>query len=274
MDLEKENLKLVLKKNNVGRLNFKLKNIEIGKDFLMIAGPCSVDDEESLVKTALAVKIAGANMLRGGAYKPRTSPYAFQGLGLRGLQYLKTASEESGLPVVTEIVDIRDVDLIAQYADVFQVGSRNMHNYAMLKELGKVKIPVLLKRGMQSTILEWMNSAEYILKEGNPNVILCERGVRTVETYTRNVLDVTAIAALKKITHLPIIADPSHATGRRELIEPMSLSAIMAGADGLIIEASINPDRTLCDSNQTISTDSYKNIAQKVQRLREFIENL
>jgi 3-deoxy-7-phosphoheptulonate synthase len=189
--------------------------IEIGRDFVVIAGPCSVESEDQILDTARAVKAAGADMLRGGAFKPRTSPYAFQGLGIEGLKILEKAKKETGLPIVTEVVDPRDVSWVAEFADVLQIGTRNMQNYSLLKEVGKSGRPVLLKRGMYSTLEEWLNCAEYILSEGNPDVILCERGIRTFETYTRNTLDLSAIPAIKELSHLPIIIDPTHSTGRR-----------------------------------------------------------
>jgi 3-deoxy-7-phosphoheptulonate synthase len=188
--------------------------IEIGRDFVVIAGPCSVESEDQILDTARAVKAAGADMLRGGAFKPRTSPYAFQGLGIEGLKILEKAKKETGLPIVTEVVDPRDVSWVAEFADVLQIGTRNMQNYSLLKEVGKSGRPVLLKRGMYSTLEEWLNCAEYILSEGNPDVILCERGIRTFETYTRNTLDLSAIPAIKELSHLPIIIDPTHSTGR------------------------------------------------------------
>lgn len=269
-----DNLKLVEKNIEHKKTTFQIKNIEIGKDFLMIAGPCSVENEEQMLQTAIEVKKAGANMLRGGAYKPRTSPYAFQGLGLKGLKYLKKASSVTGLPIVTEVVDTRDVYLVAEYADVLQVGARNMQNFSLLQEVGRAKVPVLLKRGMYATIEEWLNAAEYILKEGNEKVILCERGLRTIETYTRNTLDVSAISVLKNLTHLPVIADPSHATGRTELLEPMSLSCIMAGADGLMLEVHCNPKEALCDAKQAITPAQFAKIMNKIRATNTFIHKL
>lgn len=266
-----KNLKLCTKKYKDQITTFKVGDVEIGKDFLMIAGPCSVDSEEQVVQTAIGVKQKGANMLRGGAFKPRTSPYDFQGLGQRGLDLLKIASKESGLPFVTEVIDTRDVAMVADYADMVQVGARNMQNFALLQEVGRCGKPVLLKRGMSATIEEWLNAAEYILKEGNNRVVLCERGIRTVETYTRNTFDVSAIAALKGITHLPVIADPSHATGRVELIEPMCKSAVAAGADGLMVEVNIIPEESFCDSEQALSVEQFGNIFKEVNMLQEFL---
>ena len=239
----------------------------IGKEFLIIAGPCSVESEEQICRIARKVKDAGATMLRGGAYKPRTSPHSFQGLGVEGLKYLRKASQETGLPVVTEVMDTRDVELVAEYADVLQIGTRSMQNFALLKEVGKAKRPVLLKRGMGSTIEEWLGSAEYILAEGNENIILCERGIRTFENRTRNTLDLSAVALLKQMTHLPIIVDPSHGTGCRDLVEPMSLAAIMAGCDGLEIEVHDRPEEALSDNEQQILPKKLEQIVKKTKLL-------
>lgn len=268
-----EKLKLV-KKEYKNKTSFKIGDINIGQDFLMIAGPCSVENEEQIVQTALAVKKSGANMLRGGAYKPRTSPYDFQGLGRKGLEYLKKASEVTGLPIVTEVIDTRDVFLVGEYADMLQIGARNMQNFSLLQEVGKANIPVMLKRGMHSTIEEWLNCAEYILKEGNENVILCERGIRTIETYTRNTLDLSAVSALKELTHLPVIVDPSHGTGVVSLLEPMCLSSIAAGADGLMLEVHIRPKEAMCDAKQALSPEQFDKIMKKVSKLNKFVWNL
>lgn len=268
-----KNLKLVIKENKE-KTCFKVGDVNIGEDFLMIAGPCSVDNEEQIIQTAIEVKKAGANMLRGGAYKPRTSPYDFQGLGLKGLQYLKKAGELVNLPIITEVVDTRDVYLVAEYADVLQVGARNMQNFSLLQEVGRSKMPVLLKRGMYATIEEWLNAAEYILNEGNERVILCERGIRTIETYTRNTLDISAIASLKNLTHLPVIADPSHATGRVELLEPMSLSCVVAGCDGLMIEVHFNPKEALCDAKQAIAPLQFAKIVENINEALNFTKAL
>ncbi|MGB9005520.1 MAG: 3-deoxy-7-phosphoheptulonate synthase [Candidatus Aminicenantales bacterium] len=248
--------------------------IAVGQDFALIAGPCSVESEKQTILTAQLVKAAGANMLRGGAFKPRTSPYAFQGLGLKGLKILAKAREETGLPVVTEAIDPRDVGWVSEYADVLQVGARNMQNYSLLKETGKSGKPVLLKRGMTSTLDEWLNCAEYILAEGNPNVILCERGMRTFETYTRNTLDLSMVPAVKEISHLPVVVDPSHGTGRLSLIEPMSLAAVAGGADGLMIEVHYNPAEALSDKDQTLRPEQFSRLAEKVLALRKFIGSL
>lgn len=235
-----------------------------GSQKVVIAGPCSVESERQTLEAAIAVKKAGAQMLRGGAFKPRTSPYAFQGLGIEGLKILAKAREETGLPVVTEVIDPRDVRWVAEYADMLQVGARNMQNFTLLLELGRIKKPVLLKRGMYSTIEEWLNCAEYILSEGNPNVILCERGIRTFETYTRNTLDVSAVAAAKELTHLPVIADPTHGTGRPSLVAPMSFAALAAGADGLIIEVHPKPSEALSDGDQALTPVLFSQFMQKL----------
>ena len=228
-------------RNGTQRTVVPVGEVRVGEGFTVIAGPCSVESEEQTLTIARAVKAAGAQMLRGGVFKPRTSPYAYQGLGLRGLKILEKAREETGLPIVTEVLDTRDVSWVCEYADVLQVGARNMQNFSLLKEVGKAAKPVLLKRGMNSTLEEWLSCAEYILKEGNPHVILCERGIRTFETYTRNTLDLSAVPAAKELTHLPVIVDPSHGTGKLSLIPPMALAAVACGADGLIVEVHSNP---------------------------------
>ena len=223
-----------------------------GGAIAVMAGPCSVESEDQMMTVAAAVREAGATMLRGGAYKPRTSPYAFQGMGVDGLKLLRQAADSVGLPVVTEVLDVRDAETVAEYADVLQVGARNMQNFMMLDELGTIGRPVLLKRGLAATIEEVLSAAEYVLKGGNRNVILCERGIRTFETYTRNTLDLAAVAALKQLTHLPVIADPSHATGRRDLVAVMSRAAIAAGADGLMVEVHPDPEHAKCDGPQSL----------------------
>lgn len=245
-----------------------VKNVKVGKDFVVIAGPCSVESEIQTIETARKVKEAGANMLRGGAFKPRTSPYDFQGLGLKGLKILDKARQETGLPVVTEVTDPRDVSWVCEYADVLQIGTRNMQNFSLLKEVGKVEKPVLLKRGMNSTLKEWLNCAEYILAGGNPNVMLCERGIRTFETYTRNTLDLSIVPSIKEISHLPILVDPSHATGRLSIISPMSLAAMAAGADGILIEVHCNPAEAMCDKDQAMNPVMFGELMQKLRRLR------
>jgi len=237
------------------------------KNPLIIAGPCSVESREQIIRIAKIVKKLGATALRGGAFKPRTSPYAFQGLGIDGLKYLKEASELTGLPVVSEITDARYIDLFNAYVDVFQVGSRNMNNYSLLKSLGKVNKPILLKRGMSSTIYEWILAAEYLAEFGNKNIILCERGIRTFDTYTRNTLDIAAVPIMKKETGLPVIVDPSHGTGRRELVCPMTKAAIAAGADGAIIEVHDDPDHALSDGHQSITPEQFKSLMAEYRRV-------
>ncbi|HEY5112731.1 MAG TPA: 3-deoxy-7-phosphoheptulonate synthase, partial [Coriobacteriia bacterium] len=232
-----------------------------GGTFGVIAGPCSVESREQMMAVAKSVKASGATMLRGGAYKPRTSPYAFQGMGLDGLKLLREAGDSAGLPVVTEVLDVRDAETVAEWADVLQVGARNMQNFMMLEELGKMRRPVLIKRGLSATIEEVLSSAEYVLKGGNRDVIICERGIRTFETYTRNTLDLAAVAAFKVLTHLPVIVDPSHATGRRDLIAPMSRASVAAGADGLIIEVHPDPEHALCDGAQSLDIPAFEALA-------------
>ncbi|MCU0578186.1 MAG: 3-deoxy-7-phosphoheptulonate synthase [Desulfobacterota bacterium] len=240
-------------------------SVRVGEDFVVIAGPCSVESEIQALETARAVKKAGANMLRGGAFKPRTSPYDFQGLGLKGLKILEMARRETGLPVVTEVTDPRDVSWVSEYADMLQIGTRNMQNFSLLKEVGKMNKPVLLKRGLYSTLKEWLSCAEYILAGGNSQVILCERGIRTFETYTRNTLDLSIVPAVKELSHLPIIVDPSHGTGRLSLIEPMSLASLAAGADGIMVEVHYNPAEALCDKDQALSPVLFSGLMDKLR---------
>ena len=268
-----KNLKLASQETEQ-RTVVKVSGVEIGRDFVVIAGPCSVESEAQILTTARAVKAAGADMLRGGAFKPRTSPYAFQGLGIQGLKILEKARKETGLPIVTEVVDPRDVSWVAEFADVLQIGTRNMQNYSLLKEVGKSGRPVLLKRGMYSTLEEWLNCAEYILSEGNPDVILCERGIRTFETYTRNTLDLSAVPAIKELSHLPIIIDPTHSTGRISLIASMSMAAVAAGADGMIVEVHHKPEEALCDADQALTPDMFANMMKRLRPLKSFLNNL
>lgn len=237
----------------------------------VIAGPCSVESESQIIEIAEAVKAAGAAMLRGGAYKPRTSPYDFQGLEAEGLRMLLKAKAETGLPVVSEIVDAGNLDLFAD-VDVLQVGSRNMQNYALLKALGRTDKPVLIKRGNAATYQEFLTAAEYVLSEGNPNVMLCERGIRTFETYTRNTLDISAIPVLKGIGHLPVLADPSHAGGRRELVSSLALAAAAAGADGLMIEVHNKPEEALSDGRQSVTPAEFAKLMSRLRRLKMDIE--
>ena len=238
-----------------------------GGHFTVIAGPCSVESEDQIIGVAKAVKAAGAKMLRGGAFKPRTSPYAFQGLRATGIELLLEAKRETGLPVVTEIMDMSQLPLFED-VDVIQVGARNMQNFEMLKELGRLHKPILLKRGLANTLQELLMSAEYIMSGGDTQVILCERGIRTFETYTRNTMDISAIPALKTLTHLPVIADPSHATGRSAMVRPMALAATAAGADGLIIEVHNDPQHALCDGPQSLTPDEFVQTMDKICKVR------
>jgi 3-deoxy-7-phosphoheptulonate synthase len=244
----------------------RIKGIKNGGGSLfVVGGPCSIESEEQIQACAKAVKLAGAQGLRGGAFKPRTSPYEFQGMGEEGLKLIQKAGQEHGLLTVSEVMDASQITLVSQSVDILQVGTRNMQNYSLLKELGKVKNPVLLKRGFSATYQDLLMAAEYILSEGNPNVILCERGIRTFETYTRNTLDLNAVPALKELTHLPIMVDPSHGTGMRSLVMPMTKASLIAGADGLIIEIHPHPDLAISDARQTISLEAF---AQLMKELR------
>ncbi|WP_234122232.1 3-deoxy-7-phosphoheptulonate synthase [Clostridium hydrogenum] len=240
-----------------------------GKKLGIIAGPCSVESEEQIVEIAKSVKASGASFLRGGAFKPRTSPYSFQGLRETGLDLLKLAKKETGLPIVTEIMSADMIDRFVEDVDIIQVGARNMQNFELLKELGKTNKPILLKRGLSATIEELLMSAEYIMAGGNENVILCERGIRTFETYTRNTLDLSIIPAIKKLSHLPIIIDPSHAAGISWMVEPMSKAAVAAGADGLIIEVHNDPKHALCDGQQSIEPDKFDSLMKKIKAIAE-----
>lgn len=236
-----------------------------GEHFAMIAGPCTVESREQVLTTADVVKDAGATLYRGGAYKPRTSPYAFQGLGQEGLRLLAEAKEQTGLPIVTELMDMRDLEPVLEVADVIQIGARNMQNYPLLAEVGRSGRPALLKRGLSSTLDELLMAAEYILKEGNPNVMLCERGIRTFENAYRFTLDLMAVPVLKELSHLPVIVDPSHAAGRRDLVLPLSLAAAAAGADGIIVEVHPNPDEAVCDGPQALIADEFAEYAAAVE---------
>lgn len=238
-----------------------------GEELVVIAGPCAVESREQLFNTGRAVRKDGARILRGGAFKPRSSPYSFQGLGEEGLKLLSEVRSETGMPVVTEVMDTRQVDLVSRYADMLQVGSRNMHNYPLLKEVGMTQKPILLKRGMMSTIEEFLLAAEYILTQGNSNVILCERGIRTFETSTRNTLDLSAVPMLKHLTHLPVIVDPSHGTGIRWMVPSMAKAAIAAGADGLIMEVHYNPDVALCDGVQSLDPELFSGLMSDLRKI-------
>lgn len=241
-----------------------------GGYFAMIAGPCSVESEDQIIEVAQAVKASGAQILRGGAFKPRTSPYAFQGMKGAGIELLLKAKKATGLPIVTEIMNISTLDLFAD-VDIIQVGARNMQNFDLLKELGKTKTPILLKRGLANTLQELLMSAEYIMSEGNENVILCERGIRTFETYTRNTLDISAVTALHHLSHLPVVVDPSHATGKAGMVMPMALAATAAGADGIMIEVHNNPACALCDGPQSLTPHQFDDVCHRIRKIREAI---
>ncbi|SEP43525.1 3-deoxy-7-phosphoheptulonate synthase [Propionispora vibrioides] len=238
-----------------------------GQRLTVMAGPCAVESREQLLESAHIVKAAGAQFLRGGAYKPRTSPYAFQGLEKQGLEFLAEAREKTGLKIVTEVVDVESVATVSAYADMLQIGARNMQNFQLLKAVGRTNKPVLLKRGLAATINEWLNAAEYIMSEGNYNVALCERGIRTFEDYTRNTLDLSAVAAVKSLSHLPIIVDPSHGTGKWKLVRPMSRAAIAGGADGLMIEVHPDPSRALSDGKQSLTPENFSLVMQEIAQI-------
>jgi 3-deoxy-7-phosphoheptulonate synthase len=247
----------------------------IGNGALTImAGPCAIENREMMIETAEAVAAAGATILRGGAFKPRTSPYSFQGLGPEGLIYLAEASKATGLPTITEVMEPSQVEVVAKHADILQVGTRNMQNYSLLTAVGKAGRPVMLKRGYGATIEEWLMAAEYIVSSGNPNVILCERGIRTFETYTRNTLDLTAVPLLHHLTHLPVIVDPSHATGKRWLVKPMALAAVAAGADGIMVEVHPNPDQARSDGEQSLAFDQFTDMAAALRKIHEEVRTL
>jgi len=251
----------------------KVKDVVIGgKEVIVMAGPCVVENEKQIFETARYVKAAGAKILRGGAFKPRSSPYSFQGLGEEGLKLLAQAGKETGLAVVTEVMSVNQIELVGKYTDIFQVGARNMQNFVLLKELGKIKKPILLKRGMSVSLEELLLSAEYILSQGNYEVILCERGIRTFENYTRNTLDLSAVPALKRLSHLPIIVDPSHATGRWRLVSPMSKAAIAVGADGLLIEVHPDPKSSLSDGAQSLKLDTFAQLMKEIKPIVQAID--
>jgi 3-deoxy-7-phosphoheptulonate synthase len=235
-----------------------------GKKIHVVAGPCAVENKTIIMSIAEKVKEAGASFIRGGAYKPRTSPYSFQGLGEEGLKYLAEAGEKTGLPVVTELMDPRDLEVMVKYADIIQIGARNMQNFRLLLEVGSVRKPVLLKRGLSATIKEWLMSAEYIMSRGNHEVILCERGIRTFETATRNTLDLSAVPLLKQLTHLPVVVDPSHGVGKWDLVAPMAKAAVAAGADGLLIEVHTNPEEAMSDGEQSLKTDAFMKLMEEL----------
>jgi 3-deoxy-7-phosphoheptulonate synthase len=258
--------KFVSKEFRKGRSVIKINGCEIGGDeFVVMAGPCSVESEKQIMDTAEGVAAAGARILRGGAFKPRTSPYDFQGMELEGLKLLRKAKERTGLGIITEIMSDRDVEMVAEYADVLQIGARNMQNFSLLKTLGKCGRPILLKRGLSSTIKELLMSAEYIVAHGNPDVMLCERGIRTFETVTRNTCDIVAVAVLNEMTHLPVILDPSHATGKRSLVPPLARAAVAIGADGIIVEVHPQPEKAISDGAQSLNPTQWANMMQDLQ---------
>ena len=274
-----ENVVPILKPFKLASREFKkdstvvsLNGVKIGgNEIVVMAGPCAVESQKQILETAEAVKKAGAKILRGGAFKPRTSPYSFQGLGKRGLEMLKEAKEKTGLGIVTEVMSPQDVELVSSYADILQIGARNMQNYTLLETVGKINRPVLLKRGMMSTIEELLMSAEYILSHGNPNVILCERGIRSFEKYTRNTLDISAVPVIKKLSHLPVIVDPSHATGQRYLVSPVSKSAVAVGADGLIIEVHPHPEEALSDGIQSLTPEEFSELMTELNQIAKAV---
>ena len=259
-------IKLAVKNDDVQKTIVDVNGVKIGGDRVIImAGPCSVESREQVLEAAIVVKAGGAQILRGGAFKPRTLPYSFQGLGEEGLILLAEARKETGLPIVTEVMDADKVELVASYTDILQIGTRNMQNFPLLKEVGRSDKPVMLKRGMSATINEWLGCAEYILAEGNPNVIMCERGIRTFETITRNTVDISAAPILHAISHLPVIVDPSHGTGSRFLVPPMSKAAIAAGADGVMVEVHPHPEEALGDGAQSLSPEDFKAFIEDIK---------
>lgn len=264
--------KLAGRRNSEEKTVITVRDAVFGGDQLtIIAGPCAVEDRAGYIETALQLKKIGVQMLRGGAFKPRTSPYSFQGLAEEGLSILAEARDITGLPVVTEVMDTRDTEIVAKYADVLQIGSRSMQNFILLKEVGRINKPVLLKRGLSATIEEWLMAAEYIMAEGNSQVIMCERGIRTFETHTRNTLDISAIPALKELSHLPVIIDPSHASGIKTMIGPLSKAAVAAGADGLIVEVHQCPEEALCDGGQSLTPEEFAVLTQEIVPIAEAV---
>ncbi|HPF43319.1 MAG TPA: 3-deoxy-7-phosphoheptulonate synthase [Syntrophomonadaceae bacterium] len=263
---EKVSRMLVSKENHPQITEVRVKGCVIGgEQLIVIAGPCAIETEELLKETAFKVRGAGADMLRGGAFKPRTSPYSFQGLGVVGLETLARVGEAMNMPVITEVMDSDDIPAVAEYADILQVGARNMHNFSLLKKLGRTNKPVLLKRGMAATVEEWLLAAEYILAGGNSQVVLCERGSRSAEKWTRNTLDLSAVALAKELTHLPVIVDPSHGTGVRSLVMPMAKAAIAAGADGIIIEVHPHPEKALSDGDQSLTPRQFSILMREIE---------
>ena len=265
--------KLVSREGKISTSKVRVGDLVVGgKKVIVMAGPCAVENEKQIISIAKEVKKAGATVLRGGAFKPRTGPYSFQGMGEEGLKHLARAGKLTGLKIVTEVMDPRDVDLVSGYTDILQIGTRNMQNYPLLKEVGKTRLPVLLKRGMWATYNEFLLAAEYVMSQGNREVILCERGIRAFETYTRNILDLAAVPSLKELTHLPVIVDPSHGTGRKTLVPAMSKAAIAAGADGLIIEVHIDPEKAVSDADQTISTEQFSELMKDLKKIATAVD--
>jgi 3-deoxy-7-phosphoheptulonate synthase len=265
-------IKLSVKREGKESTSFKVGDLQLGEEkIIVIAGPCSVESREQLLEIARHVKASGASMLRGGAFKPRTLPYSFQGLGEEGLKILSEAREETGLPIVTEVISPSDVELVASYADILQIGARNMQNYPLLKQVGNTDKPILLKRGLSATLEEWLSAAEYILHGGNEKVILCERGIRTFEKLTRFTLDLTAVPVIKEISHLPVIVDPSHGTGYRSLVRPMSRAAVAAGADGLLIEVHQKPELAESDGAQSLRPEGFKTLMEDLKNVAKAV---
>jgi len=264
--------KLASRESKEGNTVIRVKDVQIGGGtFVVMAGPCAVESDEQMMESAYVVKKGGADILRGGAFKPRTSPYSFQGMEEEGLKLLKRAREKSGLPIITEVVNPADVDLVEEYADVFQIGARNIQNFALLKEVGRAKKPVLIKRGMMTTIEELLMSAEYILSSGNSEVILCERGIRTFETATRNTLDISAVPVLKELTHLPVIVDPSHASGTWKYVRPLAKCALAVGADGIMIEVHPEPEKAFSDGKQSLKPEKFYELMEELRLMERFI---
>lgn len=259
-------IRLAIKNDEIQNTVIKVNGVSIGGDQIAVmAGPCSVESEEQMIQAAHAVQGAGAQILRGGAFKPRTLPYSFQGLGEKGLELLALAREETGMPIITEVMSTEDVELVEAYTDILQIGARNMQNFSLLKKVGRTSKPVMLKRGMSATFNEWLGCAEYILSEGNPDVIMCERGIRTFEQITRNTLDISAAPILHQISHLPVIIDPSHGTGVRSLVLPMARAAIAAGADGVMVEVHPSPDEAFCDGAQSLSPVEFREVMEGIK---------
>jgi len=268
-----EPYKLVGKNFKPKKTVIDIEGVKIGgEEVIVMAGPCAVENEEQIIKTAQVVKKAGAKILRGGAFKPRTSPYSFQGMKEEGLKLLAKARAKTGLKIVTEVIDINKIDLVNEYADIIQIGARNMQNYPLLKAVGKIDTPVMLKRNMSSTIKEWLLAAEYIMKEGNYQVILCERGIRTFSTNTRNTLDLSSVPLLQELSHLPIVVDPSHGTGKWSLVSPMARAAIASGADGLLVEVHPNPEAALSDGAQSLTFDNFNQLMVEVKKMAEVLK--